>query len=202
MTTSAPVDWELSTEHAGWAPRDSCGEVSFADRMWLLGGWFDSHSIGPRDVWASDDGAEWVEVTTQAGWRHGDLPTSLAFKDRMWMMGGWYAGRVAEGGPGNEVWSSADGVNWDCATERAAWSPRLGAAGGVTEAMAVRGRFNLQDNVFADFDEAGSVALGLHLDRLGQAPGNLYRGNVFERCQTPVAEEQPGLWDAGNARGR
>ena len=124
-------NWVRVTEHAAWAPRDSCGEVVHDGRMWLLGGWFDSYSLGPRDVWASADGVSWQEVTHEAGWRHGDLPTSLTFKDRMWMMGGWYAGRLPEGSGSAEVWSSGDGAEWECVTLKASWSPRLGAAGVV-----------------------------------------------------------------------
>lgn len=129
MAQSATVDWVRVTEHAAWAPRDSCGEVVHDGRMWLLGGWFDSNIIGPRDVWSSTDGLTWTEVTHEAGWTHGDLPTTVTFKDRVWFMGGWYAGRLPEGGATNEVWSSRNGVDWERATEHAGWSPRLGAAG-------------------------------------------------------------------------
>jgi hypothetical protein len=131
MAQPVTVDWVRVVEHATWKPRDSCGEVVHDGRMWLLGGWFDSNSLGPRDVWASRDGADWQEVTHEAGWKHGDIPTSLTFDGRMWMMGGWYAGRLAEGSGGNSVWASKDGARWDCVTEKAGWSPRLGAAGVV-----------------------------------------------------------------------
>lgn len=131
MADTVPYDWELVTEHAAWAPRDSCGEVVHDGRMWLMGGWFNSNSIGPRDVWCSTDGIDWREVTHEAGWRHGDIPTTVTFRDRMWFMGGWYAGRLPEAEAGAEVWSSADGVGWECATPRAGWSPRMGAAGVV-----------------------------------------------------------------------
>ncbi|MCE5238941.1 hypothetical protein LLH23_10665 [bacterium] len=77
-----------------------------------------------------------------------------------------------------------------------------GDATGVKEALALRGRFDLLDNLFSGFDETGGAVLGLYLDRLGQAPANLYRGNVFSQCGTLVAEQQKGLWEAGNARGK
>lgn len=123
--------WVKVTDHAEWTPRDSCGEVVFGGKMWLLGGWFDSNIIGPRDVWSSADGRTWELVTQTAGWKHGDLPTTLVYKDRMWFMGGWYAGRLPEASASNEVWSSTDGASWECVTPGAAWSPRLGAAGVV-----------------------------------------------------------------------
>jgi hypothetical protein len=77
-----------------------------------------------------------------------------------------------------------------------------GEATGVKEALAVRGRFDLLNNVFSGFDEPAAVVLGLYLDRLGQPPPNLYRGNTFSQCGTVVAEQQPGLWEASNARGQ
>jgi len=131
MGQTVSVDWVCVTEHAAWAPRDSCGEVVFEGKMWLLGGWFSSYIIGPRDVWCSADGVTWKEVTHEAGWRHGDLPTTMVHKGKMWFMGGWYAGRLPEASGSNEVWSSADGAHWDCVTPNAGWSPRLGAAGVV-----------------------------------------------------------------------
>ena len=38
------LDWVKVTDKAGWQPRDSSGEVVYKDRLWLLGGWFDSFS--------------------------------------------------------------------------------------------------------------------------------------------------------------
>jgi hypothetical protein len=138
MSNPEAPDWVLESEHAQWAPRDSCGEVVHDGKMWLMAGWFDSNSIGPRDVWASGDGVNWTEVTHEAGWRHGDLPTTLTFNGRMWFMGGWYKGRLEGAGASNEVWSSTDGATWDCVTPNAAWSPRLAAA-----AVEFKGRMYL-----------------------------------------------------------
>jgi len=51
------LDWVKVTDRAGWQPRDSSGEVVYKDRLWLLGGWFDSFAAPPRDGWSSPDGA-------------------------------------------------------------------------------------------------------------------------------------------------
>jgi N-acetylneuraminic acid mutarotase len=131
MGQTSAVTWVRVTEHTAWKPRDSCGEVEYKGRMWLLGGWFNSNSIGPRDVWSSPNGVDWEMATLTAGWRHGDLPTTVVYDDKMWFMGGWYAGRLPEASASNEVWYSTDGANWQCATTNAAWRPRLGAGGVV-----------------------------------------------------------------------
>ena len=123
-------DWVRVTDKAGWQARDSSGEVVFRDRLWVLGGWFDSFSAPPRDVWSSADGKTWKLVTKKAPWKHSDLPMTLVFKDRMWLMGGWYNGRLAGHGASSEVWSSTDGAKWEQVTKKAGWSPRI-AAGAV-----------------------------------------------------------------------
>ncbi len=76
-----------------------------------------------------------------------------------------------------------------------------GAAGGVKQAVEVRGRFNFTGNHFVGFDEAGSAALALFPDRLNQPLPNLYRNNIFERCANAVSESQQGLWAPARAGG-
>lgn len=123
------LDWVKVTDRAGWQPRDSSGEVAFRDRLWIMGGWFDSFSAPPRDVWSSPDGKTWDLITREAPWKHSDLPMTAVFDDRIWLLGGWYNGRLPGHGASNEVWSSRDGKTWEPATSHAGWSPRL--AGGV-----------------------------------------------------------------------
>ncbi len=129
LASAAPPipNWIRVTEHADWNARDSQGEVVFADRMWILGGWFDSNSPPPRDVWSSSDGKLWKLVTNVAPWRHSDLPMSTVFNGKMWLMGGWYNGRLPDASGSNEVWESADGSEWKQMAAHAGWSPRLGA---------------------------------------------------------------------------
>jgi len=124
-----PLDWTLVTEQAGWRPRDSAGEVVFDNKLWILGGWFDSYAAPPRDVWCSADGKTWQRVTPEAPWKHSDLPMTLVFDNQIWLLGGWYNGRLPGHAATSEVWSSSDGVHWRLRTPRAGFSPRL--AGGA-----------------------------------------------------------------------
>ncbi len=130
MTTPRP-DWTCITPAAPWQPRDSSGEVAFRDRLWIMGGWFDSFSAPPRDVWSSPDGASWTCVTADAPWKYSDLPMTAVFRDRMWFLGGWYNGRLAGHGSTSEVWSSADGAHWQLATAAPGWTPRISAGAAV-----------------------------------------------------------------------
>lgn len=119
--------WTLVNPQAAWQPRDSQGELVYRGRMWIFGGWFDSQSAPPRDVWSSADGKEWVKVTDTAPWKHSDLPMTVVHNGRMWLMGGWYNGRLPGREASNEVWSSENGADWTLATSAAGWSPRLAA---------------------------------------------------------------------------
>ncbi len=121
-------NWVKVTDRSEWQPRDSSGELVFQDKLWLLGGWFDSFAAPPRDVWSSDDGKSWTQVTAEAPWKFSDLPMTVTFQNRMWLMGGWYNGRLEGHGATNEVWSSADGKQWQLVTAAADWSPRIASA--------------------------------------------------------------------------
>ncbi|QDU28675.1 Kelch motif protein [Anatilimnocola aggregata] len=128
VSGAEPLSWVKVTDRAGWQPRDSQGEVVFKDQLWLLGGWFNSFAEPPRDVWSSTDGKNWKLVAKDAPWKHSDLPMTLVFGDRMWFMGGWHNGRLPGHSASSQVWSSADGIQWEQATEAAGWTPRIAAA--------------------------------------------------------------------------
>lgn len=123
----ATVDWKLEG-NAAWQPRDSQAEYVHGGRLWIAGGWFDSDSAPPRDVWSSGDGISWNRVTAEAPWLHSDLPMNTTFDGKMWMMGGWYNGRLRGHSASNQVWSSSNGESWDLITPAAAWSPRIAGA--------------------------------------------------------------------------
>lgn len=132
LTTSLVAQqprWTRVTEHAAFAPRDSCGEVVYKDRLWILGGWMNSYKDPPRDVWSSADGKEWTLAVENAAWKHADFPMTAVFKDKMWIMGGWHGGRLPHASASNSVWSSTDGAEWKLETEAAGWSPRM--CGGI-----------------------------------------------------------------------
>lgn len=93
-----------------------------------MGGWHGGrleHRSASNEVWSSSDGAEWKQQTASAGWSPRMAAGVVAFKDKMWLMGGnekYYYGTDAD--LRNDVWSSADGIAWTQATDKAPWSPR------------------------------------------------------------------------------
>lgn len=120
-----PPKWVQVADTTEFRPRDSCGEVVFNDRMWLLGGWLDSFQDPPRDVWSSADGVTWTRAVENAPWKHSDFPMAAVFRGKMWVMGGWHGGRLPHASASNSVWSSTDGATWKLETEAAGWSPRM-----------------------------------------------------------------------------
>lgn len=125
--TASSADWVMESAGAAWQPRDSQGEVVFGNRLWIMGGWFDSYAAPPRDVWSSADGRNWEQVSAAAPWLHSDLAMTTTFGERMWLMGGWTNGRLPGHSASNQVWSSDNGLEWRQETAAAGWSPRIAA---------------------------------------------------------------------------
>lgn len=119
--------WTQVTPAAGWSPRLAAGLVAHRDRMWLIGGtenYYFGDTTSPRnDVWSSADGAAWSQETPRAGWSPRGYHQAVVLNDRIYVLGG--GNYVPQYEARNDVWSSADGVEWICETESAAWSPRL-----------------------------------------------------------------------------
>ena len=121
------VDWQQATADAGWTPRLASGLVVFNDKMWLLGGtenyYFGDESSLRNDVWSSSDGKTWKLETKQAPWAPRAYHQAAVLNDRIYVLGG--GNYVPKYKAYNDVWSSADGVNWRQETEAAPWHPRL-----------------------------------------------------------------------------
>ena len=116
-----------------WGPRALYYTYVFGDRIWILGG-----QTMPRlapaeerfydDVWNTSDGIDWERVVPASPYwpQRGLIGGSVVFEDRIWILGG--GTYDTPGQPDrkyyNDVWSSADGVNWECHLEHAPWSPR------------------------------------------------------------------------------
>ena len=132
-------EWEKITLDAPFAPRDGAGAVSFAGKMWLLGGWNPGQAhrqffplICNNEVWSSADGANWMLVKPNSfkdrtfdpttDWEGRHTAGYAAYRDRIWIIGG----DCNQGHYQNDVWNSADGRTWTLVNrERAVpWGPR------------------------------------------------------------------------------
>lgn len=119
--------WVLETEDPGWCERVSPSFEVFNDRIWLMGGsenfYRDDDETLKNDVWSTVDGVQWRLETESAAWPKRTHAQAIVFDGKLWLMGGgrWHPETV----PLNDVWSSDDGVNWECVTESAPWDPRM-----------------------------------------------------------------------------
>jgi hypothetical protein len=121
-------NWELIVQAAPWKHSDLPMTLAFNDRMWLIGGWYNGRLPGhsaSSEVWSTADGIKWDQLTAAAGFTPRIAAGIVVFKDKMWILGGtenYYFGD--ERSPKNDVWSSADGKEWQLVTANAGWSPR------------------------------------------------------------------------------
>lgn len=75
---------------------------------------------------ATGSGYRWVNVVMRADFAPRDGAGALVYHDRMWLIGGWNSRDEAYFPLDcvNDVWSSTDGVQWQCHTRSAPWHPR------------------------------------------------------------------------------
>lgn len=121
------IEWTRAAAAAGWSPRLAGGLVEHRGRLWMLGGtenyYFGDDSSLKNDVWSSADGKDWIQEVAQAPWSPRAYHQAVVFHDRIYVFGG--GNYVPSYKALNDVWSSADGVEWTRETESAPWEPRL-----------------------------------------------------------------------------
>jgi hypothetical protein len=125
--------WTCVTTEAPWGPRVLQYTVAFKDRIWVIGGQT-LPPYGPaeerfyRDIWASSDGLKWDQIKPlEPFWpQRGMIGGRAVFKGRLWLLGGGTYDTPQEPRRKffNDVWSTADGVHWQCHLANAPWEPR------------------------------------------------------------------------------
>jgi len=116
------TSWTCATPKAGFSPGKGRPCVVHNGRMWILGTGPDNYD---KEVWCSSDGRNWTRVVANAPWRGQGGIEAIACAGKIWVMGG-NQGSNDYFWTGNDVWCSADGVNWREVTRHAAWSGRGG----------------------------------------------------------------------------
>ena len=116
-----------------WGPRILHYTVVFQGKIWVMGGQT-APQFAPAeerfydDIWHSADGIRWSKVEPVGPhWAaRGMIGGSVVFKDRIWILGGgtYDTPEVPKRRFYNDVWSSADGADWECHVADAPWHPR------------------------------------------------------------------------------
>lgn len=118
---------------APWGPRILQYTVVFDNKIWVMGGqtlpqFAPAEELFYDDIWNTTDGIEWTKVEPEgAHWSaRGMIGGNVVLDGRMWMLGGGTYDTPGEPERNfyNDVWSSADGVHWQCHVEHAPWHSR------------------------------------------------------------------------------
>lgn len=118
-----------------WAPRALHYTVVHDDRIWVMGGQtmpaFANDGTGEafyRDIWTTQNGIDWAEIKPQEPcWSaRGMIGASAVMNGRIWILGGgtYDTPQTSTRLFYNDVWSSEDGIHWQCHTAAAPWAPR------------------------------------------------------------------------------
>ena len=133
----APYDgsmtWVKVVDKAPFSRRYDHASVTFADKLWVLGG-YDPTQRGEEDgyredVWSSEDGSEWTLVTDDAPW-DGRRGHAVAVLDGYIYLSGGFAvdDQTGQRRYSNDVWRSSDGEVWEELVSEAAWGKRMNHA--------------------------------------------------------------------------
>ena len=125
--------WDCVNRDVAWGPRLLHYTFVLRDKIWILGGqtlpqFAPAEERFYDDVWHTEDGVDWQRLEPREPCRtpRGMLGGSAVFQDRVWILGGGTydtpdrPDRIYY----NDVWSSADGIDWHCHVETAPWAPR------------------------------------------------------------------------------
>ena len=127
--------WTLVTgsQPLPWAPRVLHYTVIHDKRIWVIGGQTMPGFAGAkekfyRDIWTTEDGVTWTEVKpVEPYWSpRGMIGASAVMNGRVWILGGgtYDTPTTKTRNFFNDVWSSANGVQWTRHTEAAPWKAR------------------------------------------------------------------------------
>ncbi|MBI4024268.1 MAG: hypothetical protein HY360_04755 [Verrucomicrobia bacterium] len=126
------VHWEWVCDNVPWGPRVLHYTVAFDNKIWIMGGqivpqFAPAAEIFYSDVWNSSDGVKWTKVADKLPWApRGMIGGSVVFKGRIWILGGgtYDTPKKPKRLFYNDVWISADGVNWKQVAKTTPWKPR------------------------------------------------------------------------------
>jgi hypothetical protein len=118
-SSAAGTSWsQTATPAPMWTGRQNHSSVVFDGKIWVMGGEDQDRNL-LRDVWYSEDGANWTQATSAAPWIGRHRHASVVFNGEIWVMGGISGFTLL-----NDIWHSSDGVNWTQAPASGHWSPR------------------------------------------------------------------------------
>jgi len=126
-------DWKLVSQRTPWGDRALHYTVVHDDKIWVMGGqtmpaFAPSEEKFYRDIWTTTDGENWTEVKPKEPFwpARGMIGGAAVHQGRIWILGGgrYDTPTTPDRKYFNDVWSSANGVEWKLHTAAAPWTPR------------------------------------------------------------------------------
>lgn len=114
-------------------PRLGFKMIDFKGEYWFMGGTETKEArarepqIYHNDIWKSSDGETWVKVVDNAPWSKRSYFNLFQFDNKLWLIGGLDVSTKDPELPLtrlNDVWNSADGINWTKVTNQGNWQAR------------------------------------------------------------------------------
>lgn len=137
------VRWtkELADDHPGFDRRHAHATLLWRNRLWIIGGdwWRQEYN---HDVVSSSDGIHWTVELAQTPWPDRALLVAGVYNDKLWVAGGQSLhGPREDFVYHNDVWNSADGVNWvQVAADAPAGPTRWSGRGILNDLVEFNGR--------------------------------------------------------------
>lgn len=126
-------NWTRVTDKVPWGPRVLHHTLVFKNKLWVMGGqtvpqFAPAEECFYRDIWTTADGVKWEKVEPKEPYwlSCGLIGGNVVFKGRMWVLGGatYDTPKRPTRSMYNSVWSSDDGIHWQCHVEHAPWMAR------------------------------------------------------------------------------
>ena len=120
------IDWRKEVDRAGWTPSIQSMSVTFAGRLWRMGGFVvqGSQVLPIGEIWSSADGRTWTLATAAPAWRPRGGGALVVHNGRLWLLGGTRQRNEGDQPALGDVWSTENGVDWTEVAANAPWKPR------------------------------------------------------------------------------
>lgn len=118
--------WQPETANAAFTPRWGHTVLPFNGQLWLVGGATGTlgSTIGSDQVWRSANGRTWVQMNAGTHFSARMQHAAVVHAGRMYVVGGASEESTYAATYFNDVWSTADGQNWEQDLSSAPFSQR------------------------------------------------------------------------------
>ena len=82
------ITWVQTAEVAPWAPRMWSPAISYAGKLWVIGGYDNVNARNLGDVWYTEDGRTWHEFVSEPAFKARHASSLYVYKGSLWMAAG------------------------------------------------------------------------------------------------------------------